>query len=326
MIRIATIGTGNIVRSFLGAVKLLKYKFTLTTVCSRTLERGKAFGEEFGCTDVTTDLNVLAKRKDVDAVYIASPNSLHFEHALLMLKNKKHVLLEKPAVVTTEQLLALHKAAEENGVVILEAIIPMFVPARQKVKEAVEKIGKVHLAKFQYCQYSSRYDDFKGGKIANVFSREFAGGALMDLGVYCIYPAIDLFGIPNKITAKGEILDTGVDSNSALIMEYDDKLVSIVASKNTQSDIPSEILGEKGNIRFGMISRYEDIDVCIDGETENIEGTFQKEESMSYEVDFFYNLINNFDMYKEDYLELLDLSLKVCAVLEKTRKIMGLQF
>ena len=326
MLRIATIGTGNIVRSFLGAVKLLKYKFTLTTVCSRTYERGLAFGEDFGCTDITTDINVLAKRKDVDAVYIASPNSLHYEHALLMLKNKKHVLLEKPAVVTTEQLLALHKAAEENGVVILEAIIPMFVPARKRVKEAIDKIGKVNLAKFQYCQYSSRYDDFKGGRVANVFSKEFAGGALMDLGVYCIYPAIDLFGIPQKITAKGSILDTGVDSNSAVIMEYEDKLVSIVASKNTQSDIPSEILGEKGNIKFGMISRYEDIDLEIDGEKENLEGNFQKEESMSYEVDFFYNLITNFDMYKEEYVELLDLSLKVCAVLEKTRKIMGLDF
>lgn len=326
MLRIATIGTGNIVRSFLGAVKLLKYKFSLTTVCSRTFERGRAFGEEFGCTDVTTDVNVLAKRKDVDAVYIASPNSLHFEHALLMLQNKKHVLLEKPAVVTTQQLLALHKAAEENGVVILEAIIPMFVPARKRVNEAMGKIGKVHLAKFQYCQYSSRYDAFKGGKIANVFSREFAGGALMDLGVYCIYPAIDLFGVPNKISAKAEILDTGVDSNVALIMEYDDKLVSIVASKNTQSDIPSEILGEKGNIKFGMISRYEDIDLEIDGETENIEGTFNKEESMSYEVDFFYNLINNFEMYRQEYVSLLDLSLKVCAVLEKTRKLIGLDF
>lgn len=326
MLRIAAIGTGNIVRSFLGAVKLLKYKFTLTTVCSRTVERGRAFGEEFGCTDVTTDVNLLAKRKDVDAVYIASPNSLHFEHALLMLQNKKHVLLEKPAVVTTQQLLALHKAAEENGVVILEAIIPMFVPARKRVKEAMEKIGRVHLAKFQYCQYSSRYDAFKDGKVANVFSREFAGGALMDLGVYCIYPAIDLFGVPNKISAKAEVLDTGVDSNAALIMEYDDKLVSIVASKNTQSDIPSEILGEKGSIKFGMISRYEDIDLEIDGETENLEGTFQKEESMSYEVDFFYNLINNFEMYRQEYADLLELSLKVCAVLEKTRKIIGLDF
>ncbi len=326
MIRVATIGTGNIVRSFLGAIKLLKYKFSLITVCSRTLERGRAFGEEFGCTDITTDINALAKRKDVDAVYIASPNSLHYEHALLMLKNKKHVLLEKPAVVTVEQLAALHKAAEENGVVILEAIIPMFVPARKRIKEAMEKIGKVHLAKFQYCQYSSRYDDFKGGKVANVFSREFAGGALMDLGVYCIYPAIDLFGVPQKISAKAQILPTGVDSDVAAVFEYEDKLVSIVSSKATQSNIPSEVLGEKGNIKFGMISRYEDIDLEIDGETESLEGIFTKEESMSYEADFFYNLINNFELYKDEYVNLLDLSLKVCAVLEKTRKIIGLEF
>ena len=79
MINFATIGTGNIVSAFVGGTQLIKDELCLKAVCSRSYEKGVEFGKGFGCSDVITDLSVLAAREDIDAVYIASPNTLHFE-------------------------------------------------------------------------------------------------------------------------------------------------------------------------------------------------------------------------------------------------------
>lgn len=326
MINIATIGTGFIVKNFLGGIALLGDKYNLKAVYSRDLNHGREFAAQFNCSDVVTDLNELAKRADIDAVYIASPNSLHFRQALLMLKNKKHVLLEKPATVTAQQLEELHRCAEKNGVYILEAIIPMYLPARNILRQAVKEIGSIQSVRFQYSQFSSRYNAYLKGERPNVFTAEFAGGSIMDLGVYCIYPAIDLFGEPENIIAKGTILDTGVDSNMTCVFDYGEKIVNIISSKTAQSDIPSEILGTDGSIQIGYISKYDNI-VLVKGKTqEKLIGEMSKEEQMSYEADFLHTLITNPTLVADEYAYLKELSLKVCRTLEKIRRIAGLEF
>lgn len=326
MLNLATIGTGFIVKNFIGGIMLLKDKFNLTCVYSRNLQHGREFATQFSCSDVVTDLEVLAKRKDVDVVYIASPNSLHFPQALLMLQNKKHVILEKPATVTVEQLKQLHKCAQENGVYIIEAIIPMYLPARDILKNAVNEIDEIQSARFQYCQYSSRYDAYLRGERPNVFTAEFAGGSIMDLGIYCIYPAIDLFGEPEDITVTATVLDTGVDSNMTCVFKYSDKIVNIISSKTSQSDIPSEILGSKGSVNIGYPSKYFDIVLVKDKKETLLAGEMSKEEQMSYEAEFLHSLVTAPDSVMEKYNYLKALSLKVCATLQKARALGGLKF
>lgn len=326
MIRLATIGTGFIVKNFLDGIALLGDKYTISCIYSRNYDHGREFAAQFGCSDVVTDLDILAHREDVDAVYIASPNSLHFKQALLMLENKKHVILEKPATVTVEQLKELHKCAERNSVYIIEAIIPMYLPARSVLKKAVEEIGEIQSARFQYCQYSSRYNAYLRGERPNVFTKEFAGGSIMDLGVYCIYPAIDLFGEPEDIKVTSTVLDTGVDSNMTCVFKYPKKIVNIISSKTSQSDIPSEILGAQGSVQVGYISKYYDI-VLVKGKSEELLSShMSKEEQMSYEADFLHTLITNKDSVLSEYENLKALSLKVCRTLKKIRKMAGLKF
>ncbi|GJM74689.1 hypothetical protein HMSSN036_69050 [Paenibacillus macerans] len=95
MIRFGTIGTNWITERFIQAA-LETEQFVLTAVYSRTEEKGKEFAAKFGDPKVFTEVKVLAESADVDAVYIASPNSLHAEQAILLMDHGKHVLCEKP--------------------------------------------------------------------------------------------------------------------------------------------------------------------------------------------------------------------------------------
>ena len=117
----AVIGTSWITRAFIGGIDLLPECYTLTAVYSREKSRGEEFLREVGKdAQIFTDLDLMAKSDNIDAVYIASPNSLHFEQALLMVQNGKHVIVEKPVVINEEQFMTLSDAASENNVIVLQ--------------------------------------------------------------------------------------------------------------------------------------------------------------------------------------------------------------
>lgn len=327
MIRIATIGTSWITKAFIGGIDLLKDYYTLSAVYSRTKEKGESFLKDIGKTaQIFTDLNDLANSNTVDAVYIASPNSLHFEQAMMMVNAGKHVIVEKPIVTTEEEFLNLAAAAENNNVIFMEAIIGMHLPARKILKEALGKIGRIKSCRFEFCQLSSKYKDYLLGKNPNIFNPRFATGTLMDLGIYCVYPAIDLFGIPDTIITQASFLESGSDASVSAIYKYCDHIVSIISSKTCQSDFPSEILGDKGKITIGHISKYDDIYINIDSEDEQLVGVMSKEELMSYEAKDFYRYITQRDETKEEYREMKELAHAVCSVMEAMRMQADIKF
>lgn len=327
MIRIATIGTSWITRSFIGGLDLLDDCFTLEAVYSRSLERGKEFLKEIGKqAQIFDNLEKLAACKEIDAVYIASPNSLHFEQAMLMVSSGKHVIVEKPIVTTEEEFLKLSAAADSNNVVFMEAIIGMHLPARKALKEALGKIGRIKSSRFEFCQLSSRYKDYLLGENPNIFNPAFATGTLMDLGIYCVYPAIDLFGIPDVICTQASFLENGSDVAVTAIYKYCDHIVSIISSKTCQSDLPSEILGDKGKISIGHISKYDDIYLTVDSQEEQLVGVMSKEELMSYEAKDFYRYITEPNETKYEYQEMRELAHTVCAIMEAMRMQADIKF
>ena len=103
MIKFGVIGSGWIAEEFVKGAKLVD-GFIFSAMYSRTYEKGKSFAEKFGDVPVYTDINDFAK-SDIDAVYIASPNSLHYSQSKLMLENGKHVLCEKPITITPEEFI-----------------------------------------------------------------------------------------------------------------------------------------------------------------------------------------------------------------------------
>ena len=234
MIRFGIIGTNWITESFLEAASRVD-GFVLSAVYSRTEERARQFAEQYKVDNIFTSLEEMAQSKVIDAVYIASPNSLHASQACLFMQHGKHALIEKPLASNVKEVQSMIDTAKKHKVLLMEALKTTFTPNFLAIKNQLHKIGPVRRFVASYCQYSSRYDAYKKGTILNAFKPEFSNGSLMDIGIYCIYPAVVLFGAPKEIKANGYKLSSGVDGEGSLILNYDELEVVVFHSKIANS-------------------------------------------------------------------------------------------
>jgi predicted dehydrogenase len=162
----------------------------------------------------------MASSDIVDAIYIASPNYMHCSQATLCMDYGKHVLCEKPMASNAREAELMIQASQRNGVALMEAMKSTLSPNFRAVKENLHRIGTPRRYFASFCQYSSRYDKFKEGIVLNAFKPELSNGAMMDIGVYTIYPMVVLFGRPQSISAQGIVLSSGADGQGAVNMQY----------------------------------------------------------------------------------------------------------
>lgn len=321
MVRFGIIGTNWITESFIKAASKVE-GFTLTAVYSRTSEKAEEFANKFNIEHTYTELETFARSEEFDAVYIASPNSLHASQAIICMENGKHVLCEKPMASNSKEISEMVKVASGHSVVLMEALKTTFLPNFLTIKENLHKIGKVRRYFASYCQYSSRYDKYKEGIVLNAFNPTFSNGALMDIGIYCVYPAVALFGEPKQIQATSYMLDSGVDGEGSILLTYDDMDAVIMYSKITNSYVPSEIQGENGSIIIDKIHTPESVKIHYkDGTVEDITVT-QEPDSMFYEAKEFVHLVRLKKQQSE--LNSQQNSLITAKILEDARKQIGL--
>jgi len=131
---------------------------------------------------------------------------------------------------------------------------PTLTPNFAAVKEHIHRVGVVRHYFSAYCQYSSRYDKFKAGIPVNTFDPSFSNGAIMDIGIYTIYPMVVLFGRPHTIKAQGIVLSSGVDGFGTVNFDYGTMKATVIYSKISDSILPTEIQGEEGSILLDRIN------------------------------------------------------------------------
>ncbi len=324
MVKYAVIGTGWIAEEFVKGTELVE-GLGFSAVYSRSQEKGEQFAKPFGGAEVFDDINDLAK-SDVDAVYIASPNSLHYSQSKLMLENGKHVICEKPITVDPEEFEELRALAESRNLVYMEAIMYMHLPARNVLKDALKNLGEITTAHFDFSQLSSKYPSLKRGELPNIFNPKFATGCLMDLGIYCVYPALDLFGEPKKITSTARLLSTGADGYGTTVFDYDDKQITLTFSKVGQSRFGSQIFGDNGTLATPSISKLVNLSYFDNDGNETIltEDT-EKHVLMSYEAQSFYNYISNPET-RQELEKINDLTHTVSKIMKTIREKAGIKF
>ncbi|AOZ93733.1 Gfo/Idh/MocA family protein [Paenibacillus crassostreae] len=323
MIRFGIVGTNWITERFIQAA-IETEQFVLTAVYSRTEEKGNNFAKKFNQPKVFTDLEDMVSSNQCDAVYIASPNSFHAEQAIICMDHGIHVLCEKPLASNTTELKEMIAAAKKNNVILMEALKSTLMPNFSIMKDNLYKIGRIRRYFASYCQYSSRFDAFKQGNVLNAFNPQFSNGSLMDLGIYCLYPLVTLFGKPDSVKAVGVLLSSGIDGEGSMVMNYKDMDAIVMHSKITDSYLPAEIQGENGTMIIDKISAPYDVKIHYrDGTIEDLTRP-QVHEPMFYEIQEFIGLIQNGQ--RESSINSIDISLAVAEVMEEARRQIGLKF
>ena len=295
--KLGIIGAGMIVEDFLTITPYLN-DLELEAIYGRrsSEEKMNEFKNKYGIKNIFYDYNELLNR-DVDTIYIALPNNLHFEFSKKALEANKNVIIEKPMTSTYEQALILSDLARERKLFIFEAITNQYLPNYKKIKKLLPKLGNIKIVQCNYSQYSSRYDRFKDGDVLPAFDPKLSGGALMDLNIYNIHYVVGLFGKPKNVEYYPNI-ERGIDTSGILILDYDNFKCVCIGAKDCKAPIANNIQGDKGCI-------YQDnpANVCVGFELLMNDGTNSIINENKYEHRMVHEFIEFADIIKNNDLE-----------------------
>lgn len=330
MTNFAVIGTSKITDAFIEAARQ-DPRFNLVAVYSRHQTTAQAFANKHNIAHCFTDLALLADSNLIDAVYIASPNNFHAQQSITMLKGGKHVLCEKPVAITCAELAQMVAAAKANKVTFMEAMLVTFLPNYQQIKKQLNALGNIRKYSASFCQFSSRYPAYLRGENPNTFNLNFGNGALMDIGIYPLYLAIDLFGLPAEVKGHSYKLPTGVDGYGDLLLNYDFPdtdnnqaalQVHISYSKLSNGSNVCEIQGENGYLMWQHSSLFNEVSLHLNDGTCQTLTLAQTDNRMTYELSHFIDLIESGN--NESSVNSWQLSKQVLTVIEQARKQQGI--
>lgn len=331
MLNLGTIGTSWITEQLIDAARLTQ-QFHIKGIYSRDAAKGKQFASKVQADYYTDSIYNLLYDPEIDVIYIASPNSMHFEQAVQAIKAGKHIIVEKPMFASVAQWHEAHKLAQEHGVLVFEAALHYqnrnYKRFRQLVMNKRNEMEQPFLgANFNIGQYSSRYMAFLDAveheqTVPNIFNPDFAGGSIMDMGVYPLYVAMDLFGLPESVRYHTITGANHVDLFGTIILSYDNHLVSIFVSKGVHSVMPSEIYLDDETVVIKDITRMNDIQLVSRSGNEVQIIDYQPSNPMYDEMLNFAEVINKKeDMHQKiKYESWKQLSLQVAQVMEMLRK------
>ena len=266
--KLAILGTGKIVEEVLPVLKEIN-GIELSAILStpRSIEKAEKLAELYAISQASSDYDSILANPDVDTVYVALPNHLHYDYAKKALLVGKHVICEKPFTLTLAEFEDLAKIAEQKNRILLEAITNQYLGNFASIKANLAKLGDIKIVECNYSQYSSRYDAFKRGEIAPAFDPAKGGGALRDLNIYNIHLVVGLFGKPERVQYLAN-MERGVDTSGILIMDYGNFKAACIGAKDCSADIKSTIKGNKGSIAvLGPTNSMPELSLSLNGQS-----------------------------------------------------------
>jgi len=240
------LGTGTIAHLVATDLALLP-DANLTAVGSRAQTRADEFGDTFDVPRRYDSYGALVEDPDLDVIHVATPHSAHGEHATMALEAGTAVLCEKPLALNAPQAAELIATARRRDQFLMEAMWTRFLPVMADVHHLVHDeraLGDVHLLRADI-GVSQPFDPAH-----RLFDPALGGGALLDLGVYPIAFAFDLFGPPDAVTSSAVLGETGVDEQCAAVFRYDDGTQAVWhASVRADAGRTCVLAGPNGRLR-----------------------------------------------------------------------------
>ena len=246
--KLGILGAGKIVKEVLPVLDQIE-NIDVSAIAARNEEKLQKLARDFSIENYYTSIESLLENPEIDTIYIALPNNLHFEAMNKAIDYKKNIICEKPFTSNAYETEKIIEKAKANDLMIVEAMSHRFIPNSIEAKKRIGELGDIKIVSLNYSQYSSRYDKFKEGIIEPVFSLENSGGALIDLNLYNVAFAVDVFGLPKDVRYFANI-EKDIDTSGIVILDYGDFKVSSVGSKDSAAPIINTIQGTDGTIEI----------------------------------------------------------------------------
>lgn len=316
-VRWGILGAGGIAHKLAEAVTAYTAS-TVVAVGSRDLAKAQYFADEFGIPTAHGSYEELVGDPEVDVVYVATPHSHHYEHALLAIEAGKHVLCEKAFTQNAAQAREVVAAARAKGVFLMEAMWTRHLPHMYAIRELIARgeIGDIVSVQADHGQALTH--------VERMVRADLAGGALLDLGVYPIAFAHDILGVPDRITAAGRLRDTGVDGQIGMVFDYATAQASLTTTMEARTPCTAHIAGTEGRIEIDdtfytptsfTVTRHDGTSWFYDGDVPN---------GFQFEAAEVARRIHAGDT--ESALLTLDQSLEIMEIMDEVRSQIGLVY
>lgn len=275
------LGTGTIAREMAAALQAVNGE--IYAVCGTSLEKAQRFAKEFEVANAYGSADEMIADEKVDIVYVATPHNTHYQYILQSVKAGKHVFSEKSVTVNSRQLEECVEAAREQKLVICDGTTLLHMPLYKRLKQIIAEgaIGDVKMVQVNFG--SCKEYDVKN----RFFSKDLAGGALLDIGVYATsFARFFMKSKPNVVLTTANYFETGVDETSGIILKNPDGEMAVMAlTMRAKQPKRGVVAGEKGFIEICEYPRAAKATITYteDGHTEVIEEG-KSEEALQYEV------------------------------------------
>lgn len=284
------LGTGQIAHEMGAALKAVNGE--IYAVCGTSMEKAETFRQEFDAAKAYGSVQEMLADEQIDIVYIATPHNSHDLWMMEALKAGKHVFCEKSITVNSRQLEACIAIAQKKGLVICDGTTLLHMPLYQKLKQKIEDgaIGEIKMVQVNFgsCKEYNVHNRF--------FSKELAGGALLDIGVYAVsFARYFMKSCPDTVLTTANYFETGVDETSGILLKNPDGEMAVIAlSMRAKQPKRGVIAGEKGFIEIDNYPRAQRavITYTSDGHTEVIEAG-RTEDALLYEVQDMQDYVRN---------------------------------
>ncbi len=244
-LRWGILGPGGISRKF--AADLRVAGLELGAVGSRRQATADEFASDFAAARAHGSYAELVEDPGVDVVYVGTPHPFHAEHALLALRAGKHVLVEKPFTLNAAQARTVVAEADARGLVVLEAMWTRFLPHMVRLRDLIAS-GVLGDVRALTADHSQRLPADPGHRLQDP---ALGGGALLDLGIYPVSFAWDVFGAPETITAQSAPTPTGVDAQTSVVLTYSDGRQAVTHSAlDVAGRNDAVVLGTEGRVEI----------------------------------------------------------------------------
>ncbi len=248
-LRWGILGTGGIATEF--TQDLLATGLTVAAVGSRSQDSADAFARKHGIPRAHASYEALAADPEVYAIYVSTPHPFHYENAKLVLAAGKHALVEKVFTLNAAEAREVVELAAAKNLVVLEAMWTRWLPHMLRIREiiAAGTLGEVRTVIADHDQW------IPADPTHRMLNPALGGGALLDLGIYPVSFAWDVFGKPSTVTAiSSPVASTGVDRQTAILLGYPDGQQAVLhAALDTRGPNTAVVIGTHARIEIDPV-------------------------------------------------------------------------